>query len=108
MPSCPEIMQIVNVWSVWLRETQRINLALPVQGILASRSGCLSTIVRSWKVGSSRHIHRLTRYHRFLKNPAVTVEPVFRAAASAVWSQRPAGQRARRVPTAIDWSECAT
>lgn len=105
MLSYPEVMQIVKAWRIRMRKTQMVNLALLVSGILASRSGCLSTIVRSWTVGSNHHIHRLKRLHRFLKNKAVKAEPIFRATAAVVWPQRPAGRRTLLVPIAIDWTK---
>jgi hypothetical protein len=88
-----------------MRVTRLRNLALLVQGIIHSRSGCLSAIVRCWTIGSPRHTHRLKRLHRFLKNPGVSVLPVFRAAAAVIWPHRPGGERTNLLPIAIDWTK---
>ena len=92
MPSYTDIWTIVNSWSIEMRVTCLRNLALLVYGIVHSRGGCLPAIVRSWKTGPARHIHRLKRLHRFLKNPGVCVTPVFRAAAAVIWPHRPGGE----------------
>ena len=73
MLSYTDIWEIVNRWGIKMRVTRLRNLALLVYGILQSRSGCLSAIVRSWPIGPVRHIHRLKRLHRFLKNSAVPI-----------------------------------
>jgi hypothetical protein len=105
MLSYTAIWNIVNQWGIQMRVTRLRNLSLLVQGILASRSGCLSAIVRHWGVGPRRHIHRLKRLHRFLKNEGVQVEPVLRVLAAIVWPYRPGGQRTKLVAVAIDWTQ---
>ena len=105
MLSYQEIWTIVNRWGIEMRKTRLVNLNLLVYGIIQSRSGCLSAIVRHWPLGSRRHVHRLKRLHRFLKNPAVEVEPVFRNVAALVWQYRPAGRRTKLVPIALDWTK---
>jgi hypothetical protein len=105
MLSYKEIWTIVNCWKVELRKTRLVNLCLLVEGIIGSRSGCLSAIVRQWGRGPRRHIHRLKRLHRFLKNPAVKTEPVFRVLAPVIWSHRTGGKRTKLVPIAVDWTK---
>ena len=105
MLSYTDIWHLVNRWGIVMRVTRRRNLALLVHGILRSRSGCLPSIVRSWSVGPARHIHRLKRLHRFLKNPAVPVLPVFKAMAAVIWPHRPGGWRTHYLPIAIDWTK---
>jgi hypothetical protein len=46
-----------------MRVTRLRNLALLVYGIICSRSGCLSVIVRHYPHGPRRHTHRLKRLH---------------------------------------------
>lgn len=53
-----------------LRKTQSFNLSLGVLGIVKSRSGKLSEIVREVP-GSSKHKHRLKRLWRFVSNPRI-------------------------------------
>lgn len=105
MLSYSDVWAIVNRWGIQMRVTRLRNLSLLVQGILSSRSGCLSAIVRHWRVGPGRHIHRLKRLHRFLKNEGVQVEPVLRSLAAIVWPYRPGGQRTKLVAVAIDWTQ---
>ncbi len=102
MLSYADIWALVNRWGIEIRATRLRNLTLLVHGILRSRSGCLSAIVRHWSFGPARHVHRLKRLHRFLKNPAMKVEPLFRPLAAIVWPYRPGGQRTSLVPIAID------
>ncbi len=99
---------IVNAWGIELRKTRLVNLCLLVQGIMVSQSGSLSAIVRVWQGGPRRHVHRLKRLHRFLKNSQVEVEPVFRVLAAIVWQHRPGGQRTKMLPVAIDWTKVRT
>ena len=105
MLSYTDIWDIVNRWCIEMRVTRLRNLALLVQGIIHSRSGCLSAIVRCWTTGPTRHIHRLKRLHRFLKNPGVSALPVFRAVAAVMWPYRPGGNRTHLFPIAIDWTK---
>jgi hypothetical protein len=105
MLSYTEIWTLVNQWHISMRVTRLRNLALLVEGIIHSRSGCLSAIVRQWSIGPRRHIHRLKRLHRFLKNPQVHALPVFRSMAALVWRYRPGGKRTRMLPVAIDWTK---
>jgi hypothetical protein len=105
MLSYADIWAIVNRWGIELRVTRLRNLTLLVHGILHSRSSCLSAIVRHWSFGPTRHIHRLKRLHRFLKNPAMKVAPLFRPLAAIVWPYRPGGQRTSLVPIALDWTK---
>ena len=105
MLSYTEVWPLVNRWEIKMRATRLRNLALLVHGILRSRSGCLSSIVRNWSVGPVHHIHRLKRLHRFLKNPAVPVLPVFQALAAVIWPHRPGGKRTSLFPIAIDWTK---
>jgi hypothetical protein len=67
MLSYTDVWDIVNRWHIQMRVTRLRNLALLVYGIIHSRSGCLSVIVRHWPHGPRRHTHRLKRLHRFLK-----------------------------------------
>lgn len=53
-----------------LRKTQVVNLSLGILGIVKSRSGLMSEIVRAVP-GSKQHKHRLKRFWRFLSNPKV-------------------------------------
>ena len=55
-----------------LRKTQAVNLGLSVFGIVKSRSGLMSEIVREIP-GSLKHKHRLKRFFRFVSNPQVKV-----------------------------------
>jgi hypothetical protein len=105
MLSYQDVWSIVNRWGIEMRKTRLVNLNLLVYGIIQSRSGCLSVIVRQWPLGSRRHIHRLKRLHRFLKNPAVEVAPVFRNITAVIWQYRPGGRRTKLVPIAIDWTK---
>jgi hypothetical protein len=105
MLSYTDVWKIVNRWEIKMRVTRLRNLTLLVYGILRSRSGCLSAIVRSWPVGPTRHIHRLKRLHRFLKNSSVPMLPVFRSAAAVIWPYRPGGKRARFFPVVLDWTK---
>ena len=105
MLSYSEVWAIVNRWGIQMRVTRLRNLSLLVQGILCSRSGSLSAIVRSWRTGPARHVHRLKRLHRFLKNEGVRVEPVFRVLAAIAWPYRPGGRRTELVPVALDWTK---
>jgi hypothetical protein len=100
-----DVLTLVNLWGIELRVTRLRNLALLVYGILSSRSGCLSAIVRSWSMGSAQHTHRLKRLHRFLKNPDVSSIPVFRAAAAISWLHRPGGNRTSLFPVILDWTK---
>ena len=105
MLSYDGIWSIVNCWCINMRVTRLRNLALLVEGILHSRSGCLSAIVRHWSWGAQKHVHRLKRLHRFLKNPKVSALPVFRSAAAVIWPNRPGGKRTSFLPIAIDWTK---
>lgn len=104
MLSYSDVWSLVNRWGIAMRVTRLRNLSLLVYGILTSRSACLSRIVQAWPTGPARHIHRLKRLHRFLANPAVQVEPVFRILAALIWPYRPAGQRTTLLPIALDWT----
>ena len=108
MLSYADLWTIVNRWGIHMRLTRLRNLILLVHGLLGARSACLSSIVRHWSFGPSRHVHRLKRLHRFLKNPAVEIAPLFRPLAAIVWPYRPGGRRTRRVPIAIDWTKVRT
>ena len=55
-----------------LRKTQAVNLGLGVFGIVKSRSGLMSEIVRETP-GAIKHKHRLKRFFRFVSNPKVKV-----------------------------------
>jgi hypothetical protein len=105
MLSYKKVQTVVNHWGIEMRKTRLDNLNLLVHGIIQGRSGCLSEIVRHWPLGSRRHTHRLKRLHRFLKNEAVEVEPVFRNLTAVLWQYRPGGRRTRLVPVAIDWTK---
>ncbi len=105
MLSYQDIWSIVNRWGIEMRKTRLVNLSLLVYGIIYSQSGCLSAIVRHWPSGPRRHIHRLKRLHRFLKNEAIGEEPVFRVLVAVVWCYRPGGRRTKLVPIAIDWTK---
>ena len=70
MLSYNDVWALVNRWHIDMRVTRFRNLALLVYGIIQSQSGCLSIVVRHWPQGARRHIHRLKRLHRFLKNLA--------------------------------------
>ena len=105
MLSYTDIWHLVNRWGIRMRVTRRRNLALLFHGILRSRSGCLSSTVRSWSIGPTRHIHRLKRLHRFLKNSVVPVLPVFKAMAAVIRPHRPGGRRTTCLPIAIDWTK---
>ena len=59
MLSYTDVWDIVNRWHIDMRVTRLRNLALLVNGIIRSRSGCLSAIVRSWPHGPTRHTHQL-------------------------------------------------
>lgn len=74
-------------------------------GILHSRSGSLSAIVRQWPFGARRHIHRLKRSHRFLKNPGVQVERYFQVLAAVIWPYRLGGRRTSLYPVILDWTK---
>lgn len=100
-----EIERIVNLWGLSMRRTRLRNLTLLVYGILHSRSGSLSAIVRHWPFGARRHTHRLKRLHRFLKNPQVQVERYFPMLAGVIWTHRPGGGRTPLLPVALDWTK---
>lgn len=99
-----EVAMIVNCWGIQLRKTRQVNLVLLVTGLLDSRSGCLSAIVRRWPTGARRHVHRLKRLHRFLKNEQVRVAELFPPLMGVVWRHR-SRRRARLVPIIIDWTK---
>jgi hypothetical protein len=105
MLSYTDVWDIVNRWHIEMRVTRLRNLTLLVYGIIRSRSGCLSVIVRSWPHGPRRHTHRLKRLHRFLKNKGVKEAPVFESLAAIIWSYRPGGKRTRLFPVALDWTK---
>ena len=88
MSSCTDVWEIVNRWHIEMRVTRLRNLALLVYGIIQSRSGCLSVIVRCCPRGPRRHTHRLKRLDRFLKNGGVKESPVFESLAAIIWSYR--------------------
>ena len=100
-----EIEQIVKRWGITMRATRLRNLILLVYGILHSRSGNLSAIVRHWPYGPRRHTHRLKRLHRFLKNPGVQVERYFQILAAVIWPYRPGGERTPLYPVILDWTK---
>jgi hypothetical protein len=105
MLSYTDVWEIVSRWHIEMRVTRLRNLALLVYGIIQSRSGCLSAIVRHWPHGPRRHTHRLKRLHRFLKNQAVQEVPVFESLAATIWSHRPGGKRTRLLPVFLDWTK---
>ena len=100
-----QIWTLVNSWNIQMRVTRLRNLVLLVQGLIVSRSGCLSAIVRQWPMQSTRHVHRLKRLHRFLKNEAVPVVAVSQVIANLTWRYRPGGQTTKLVPIALDWTK---
>ena len=53
-----------------LRKTQAVNLSLGILGIVKSRSGLMSEIVRVVP-GARQHKHRLKRLWRFVSNPRI-------------------------------------
>lgn len=55
-----------------LRKTQAVNLGLGVFGIVKSRSGLMSELVREVP-GALKHKHRLKRFFRFVSNTKVKV-----------------------------------
>jgi len=105
MLSYNDVWDIVNRWHIEMRVTRLRNLALLVYGIIQSRSGCLSVIVRHWPHGPRRHTHRLKRLHRFLKNSGVKEAPIFESLAAIIWSYRPGGKRTQLFPVALDWTK---
>jgi hypothetical protein len=105
MLSYTDVWDIVNRWHIEMRVTRLRNLALLVYGIIQSRSGCLSVIVRHWPHGPTRHTHRLKRLHRFLKNHGVKEAPVFESLAAIIWPYRPGGRRTQLLPVALDWTK---
>jgi hypothetical protein len=105
MLSYTDVWDIVNRWHIDMRVTRLRNLALLVYGLIRSQSGCLSVIVRHWPHGPRRHVHRLKRIHRFLKNPGVKESAVFKSAAAIIWPYRPGGKRTRLLPIALDWTK---
>lgn len=96
---------LVNSWKISMRVTRLRNLVLLVQGLLGARSGCLSAIVRHWPAPGTRHVHRLKRLHRFLKNESVPVVAVSEVLARLMWPYRPGGQKTRLLPIALDWTK---
>jgi Transposase DDE domain len=100
-----EIEDIVKRWGIRMRATRLRNLILLVYGILHSHSGNLSAIVRHWPNGVRRHIHRLKRLHRFLKNPGVQVAAYFAVLAAVIWPYRPGGGRTSLYPVVLDWTQ---
>ena len=104
MLSYRRVWTVVNSWKIQMRVTRLRNLVLLVQGLLLSRSGCLSAIVRQWPAQGTRHVHRLKRLHRFLKNEAVPVAAVSQVIANLTWRYRPGGQKTKLVPIALDWT----
>jgi len=87
--SYTDVWDIVSRWQIQMRVTRLRNLALLVYGIIRSRSGCLSVIMRSWPHGPNHHVHRLKRLHRFLKNSGVKEARVFEPLAAIIWLYRP-------------------
>jgi len=81
------------------------NLKLLAYGIMQGRSGCLSTIVRQWPLGSRRHTHRLKRLHRFLSDYEWEVNLVSEGLAKVAMRFRPGGMRSKHLPIAIDWTK---
>ena len=100
-----EIEKIVNVWGIRMRASRLRNLVLLVYGILESRSGSLSAIVRYWPYGARRHCHRLKRLHRFLKNTGVEAGHYFPVLAAVIWPHRPAGGGTSLYPVIVDWTK---
>lgn len=96
---------MINKWNVPMRVTRLRNLVLLVQGLLARRSGCLAAIVRQWPTTGTRHVHRLKRLRRFLRNEALPVAAVSQVPASLMWGYRPGDERTRMVPIALDWTK---
>lgn len=60
-----------------LRKTQKLNFSLGVFGQIKSQSGLMSEIVREVP-GAKKHKHRLKRLWRFLSNPRVKPEKLFK------------------------------
>lgn len=105
MLSYAEMGEIVNRWDVQMRVTRLRNLKLLAYGIMQGRSGCLSTIVRQWPLGSRRHTHRLKRLHRFLSDYEWEVNLVSEGLAKVAMRFRPGGMRSKHLPIAIDWTK---
>lgn len=105
MISYRQIWTIVNNWSLSMRVTRLRNLSLLVQGLVNSRSGRLSAIVRVWPIGSRRHVHRLKRLHRFLKNRGWHPVSVSEVLAKMSFAYRPGGRRTQLVAIALDWTK---
>lgn len=105
MLSYRRIWTIVNSWSLEMRVTRLRNLNLLVHGLIQSRSGGLSAIVRTWPIGSPRHVHRLKRLHRFLKNRRWHSTSVSEVVAKISMAYRPGGRRTQLVAIALDWTK---
>lgn len=84
-----------------LRKTQSLNLSLGVLGIVKSRSGLMSEIVRTVP-GSKQHKHRLKRFWRFLSNPRVKTGNL-----QLLWCKWVVNTfvPGRHVTVALDWTE---
>lgn len=105
MLSYRQIWTVVNSWPLEMWLTRQRNICLLVYGLVNSRSGCLSAIVRAWPLGSRRHAHRLKRLHRFLKNPDIQLGPLSEVLAQLTWAYRPGGYRTKYIAIALDWTK---
>lgn len=86
-----------------LRKTQQVNLALGVFGLIGSRSGIISEIVRKIPVGSKKHKHRFKRMWRFVSNHRVKPERLVEYWIRwCVWIF--SSRCGKYIPVAIDWT----
>lgn len=83
-----------------LRKTQSVNLSLGVFGIIKSRSGVFSEIVREVP-GAAKHKHRLKRFWRFISNPRV--KPEWLTKYWIHWCVR-TFTSGKYIPVALDWT----
>ena len=86
-----------------LRKTQVVNLALGIVGIVKSRSGLMSEMVREVP-GAEKHKHRLKRLWRFMSNLFLGVSSPQQAAGRDLLETRDSwltGQKPRTMPFLI-------
>jgi len=83
-----------------LRKTQAVNLALGIVGIVKSRSGLMSEMVREVP-GAEKHKHRLKRLWRFMSNPRIATGNLQLAWCKWVISAFVPG---KYITVALDWT----
>jgi hypothetical protein len=97
----PKVLRFVNSASPSLRVTRRHTLILLTHAILRKRTLCQAQLARALP-GSTTHLHKKKRLHRFAKNEAIRPLTLL-AELVAVVCQR-FGFRRGQVPISLDWT----